>query len=169
MPLIINELRKDIRTLNQLVLGSSPSRGTNPQPIHYQWVRAEKFARVDTISSVMEDPGDKMATTQEAPTSAALKPPTPSVARTANPPLWPSSARPACPSIAVTPAAGSASLFRTSAAQSPGIHRFADRYPHYPGSIDTGRDPVRGVRQTHPQKPGLHARYQRRQRDLRWL
>jgi hypothetical protein len=64
-------------SLNQLVLGSSPSRGTNPQPIHYQWVPAEKSAQVDTISSVMEDDGDKMATTHEAPTSAGLNPPAP--------------------------------------------------------------------------------------------
>jgi integrase len=33
--------------------------------------------QVDTFSSVMEDPGDKMATTQEAPTSTALNPPIP--------------------------------------------------------------------------------------------
>jgi integrase len=33
--------------------------------------------RVDTFSSVMEDPGDKMATTQEAPTSTGLNHPAP--------------------------------------------------------------------------------------------
>ena len=96
-------------SLNQLVLGSSPSRGTNPQPIHSQWVPAEKSAEIDTISSVMEAHGDKMATTQADLSNPFSALQLPSVASTANPPPRPNSARPACPSIAVTQAGESAS------------------------------------------------------------
>ena len=57
-------------TLNQLVLGSNPSRGTNSLSSNQQRVTYSEEVNFDTISCVMETGGDKLVTTQEAASKA---------------------------------------------------------------------------------------------------